>query len=213
MTDQPPLSQAIWDTLSPDAQAAVTALVQSFERRIADLEERLGKDSTNSSKPPSSDPPSVKRRPPAPASGKKRGGQPGPRHHTRALVPPERVRQVIECKPPACRCCGLDLRGDDPEPLSLIGATNRANVPAEQPLPTSSSRARHRCPADASRLLTRLVLFAIEEAIEDCNIRPATSPSRGPRRGPPSCHSRRITLPKTSFDSIRACASRTASNA
>jgi transposase len=116
MTD-PPLPPNIWDTLSPDAQAAVMALVQSFERRIADLEERLGKNSTNSSRPPSSDPPSVKRRPPAPASGGKRGGQPGHRHHSRALVPPERVRQVIDCKPPACRCCGLDLHGDDPEPL------------------------------------------------------------------------------------------------
>src|SRR6516162_7795574 len=96
MTDQPPLPSAIWDTLSPAAQAAVTALVRSFERRIAELEERLGKDSTNSSKPPSSDPPSVKRRPPAPASGRKRGGQPGHRHHTRALVPPERVRRVTD---------------------------------------------------------------------------------------------------------------------
>jgi transposase len=117
MTDQSPLPQPIWDTLPPDAQAAVTALVQSFERRIAELEERLGKNSTNSSKPPSSDPPSVKRRPPAPASGKKRGGQPGHRRHSRPLVPPERLRQVIECKPPACRCCGHDLQGDDPQPL------------------------------------------------------------------------------------------------
>jgi transposase len=116
MTDQPPLPQDIWDTLSPDAKAAVMALVQVFERRIADLEERLGKNSTNSSKPPSSDPPSIKRRPPAPASGRKRGGQPGHRHHPRALVPPDRVRQVIECKPPSCRGCGLDLHGDDPEP-------------------------------------------------------------------------------------------------
>ena len=94
MTDQPPLPQAIWDTLSSEAQAAVAALVQSFERRIADLEERLHKNSTNSSKPPSSAPPSVKRRPPTPASGKKRGGQPGHRHHPRALVPPEQLRQV-----------------------------------------------------------------------------------------------------------------------
>ncbi len=117
MIDQPPLPQAIWDTLSPDARAAVTALVQSFERRIADLEERLGKNSTNSSKPPSSDPPSVKRRPPAPASGRERGGPPGHRHHSRSLVPPERLRHVIECKPPTCRCCGHDLHGDDPEPL------------------------------------------------------------------------------------------------
>src|SRR3954453_11977250 len=66
MTGRPPLSQDLWVTLSPEAQAAVSALVQSFERRIADLEERLNKDSTNSSKPPSSAPPSVKRRPPTP---------------------------------------------------------------------------------------------------------------------------------------------------
>src|SRR5512143_231179 len=41
MTDQPPLPPAIWDTLSPEAQAAVTALVRSFERRVAELQERL----------------------------------------------------------------------------------------------------------------------------------------------------------------------------
>src|SRR5215213_6115322 len=117
MTDQPPLPQTLWDTLSPEAQAAVTAVVQSLEQRIAELEERLNKNSTNSSKPPSSDPPSVKRRPPAPASGKKRGGQPGHRHNRRPLVPPEQLRQVIECKPEGCRWCGHDLHGDDPGPI------------------------------------------------------------------------------------------------
>jgi transposase len=117
MTAQPPLPQAIWDTLSPEAQAAVSGLVQSLERRIADLEERLGKDSTNSSKPPSSDPPSVKRRPPAPATGKKRGGQTGHHRQARPLVPPEQLRQVIDCKPPECRGCGDALAGDDPEPI------------------------------------------------------------------------------------------------
>lgn len=117
MTERTPLPQPLWDTLSPEVQAAVSALVQSFERRIADLEERVNKNSTNSSKPPSSDPPSVKRRPPTPASGKTRGGQPGRRHHPRALVPPEQLRQVIECKPPDCRRCGLPLHGDDPEPI------------------------------------------------------------------------------------------------
>src|SRR3954470_24522476 len=103
MTDQPPLPPTLWDTLSPEAQAAVAAVVQSLEQRIAELEERLNKDSTDSSKPPSSDPPSVKRRPPAPASGKERGGQPGHRHRPRAVVPPEQPRQVSECKPPECR--------------------------------------------------------------------------------------------------------------
>src|SRR5580704_8533808 len=117
MTDRPPLSQDLWDTIPPAAQAAVLALVRSLELRIAALEERLNKNSTNSSKPPSSDPPSVKRRPPTPASGKKRGGQPGHRHHPRALVPPEQLRQVTECKPEECRRCGHGLLGDDPEPI------------------------------------------------------------------------------------------------
>jgi transposase len=142
MTDQPPLPPAIWDTLSPDAQGAVTALVQSFERRIADLEERLGKNSTNSSKPPSSDPPSVKRRPPAPATGRKRGGQPGHRHHSRPLVPPERLRQVIECKPPHCRCCGHDLHGDDPQPLRH----QVAEVPPIEPTVDEYRLHRLECP-------------------------------------------------------------------
>src|SRR4051812_44692504 len=117
MTGRPPLSQDLWVTLSPEAQAAVSALVQSFERRIADLEERINKNSTNSSRPPSSDPPSVKRRPPAPASGKKRGGQPGHRRQARPLVPPEQLRQIIDCKPPQCRWCHQPLQGDDPEPI------------------------------------------------------------------------------------------------
>jgi transposase len=117
MTKAPPLPQSIWDTLSPEAQAAVSVLVQSFERRIADLEERINTNSTNSSRPPSSDPPSVKRRPPAPASGKKRGGQPGHRRQARPLVPPEQLRQVIDCKPPECRWCHQPLQGDDPEPI------------------------------------------------------------------------------------------------
>jgi transposase len=117
MKDQPPLPQPIWDQLPTEAQAAVSVLVQSFERRIADLEERLNKNSTNSSKPPSSDPPSLKRRPPTPASGKKRGGQPGHRRRARPLVPPEQLRHVIDCKPPECRWCHQVLQGDDPEPI------------------------------------------------------------------------------------------------
>jgi transposase len=117
MPDRPPLAQPIWDTLSPEAQAAVSELVASFERRVAALLERGRRNSTNSSRPPSSDPPSVKRRPPSPPSGKKRGGQLGHARHARPLVPPEGVRQVIECKPPRCRWCGDALAGDDPEPL------------------------------------------------------------------------------------------------
>jgi transposase len=117
MMDRPPLPQELWDTISAEAQAAVLALVRSLEQRIAVLEERVNKNSTNSSKPPSSDPPSVKRRPPIPPSGKKRGGQPGHSRKVRELVPPDQLREVIDCKPQECRKCGHELHGDDPEPL------------------------------------------------------------------------------------------------
>src|ERR1044071_67058 len=109
MSDSPPIAEPLWQTVPPEAQAALRARFEGLERRIADLEERLNKNSTNSSKPPSSDPPSVKRRPPVPPSGKKRGGQPGHRHHPRTLVPPERLRQVIDCKPEHRRWCGHGL--------------------------------------------------------------------------------------------------------
>jgi transposase len=142
MTALPPLPQAIWETLSPEAQAAVSALVQSFEGRIADLEERLGKNSTNSSKPPSSDPPTVKRRPPVPASGKKRGGQIGQHRQARPLVPPDQLRQVIDCKPPGCRWCGQPLQGNDPEPIRH----QVAEVPPVLPVVDEYRLHRLRCP-------------------------------------------------------------------
>ena len=142
MSDLPPIPEPLWQTVPPEAQAAVRARLGSLERRIAELEQRLNTNSTNSSKPPSSDPPSVKRRPPAPASGKKRGGQPGHRHHRRALVPPEQIRQVIECKPPECRRCGHDLDGDDPAPLRH----QVAEVPPIQPTVDEYRLHRLTCP-------------------------------------------------------------------
>ncbi|HMB02404.1 MAG TPA: IS66 family transposase [Isosphaeraceae bacterium] len=142
MTGQPPLPQALWETLPPEAQAAVSVLVQPLERRIAELEQQLNQNSTNSSKPPSSDPPSLKRRPPTSPSGKKRGGQPGHRHHPRALVPPEQLRQVIECRPPRCRWCGDDLHGDDPEPLRH----QVAEMPPMQPVVDEYRLHRLTCP-------------------------------------------------------------------
>src|SRR3954469_12126474 len=142
MMARPPLPQALWDTLSPEVQAAVSGLVQSFEKRIADLEEQLGKNSTNSSRPPSSDPPSVKRRPPAPASGKNRGGQPGHQRQARPLVPPEQLRQVIDWRPPQRRWCRIALAGDDPEPIRH----QVAEVPPVTPVVDEYRLHRLRCP-------------------------------------------------------------------
>jgi len=100
--------------LARDAQRE--ALVVRLEKRVAELEEKLGASSRNSSKPPSSDPPNVMR-PSKPPSGRKPGGQPGHKRHQRELVAPDKVRSVTECKPTCCTRCWHPLRGSDPEPV------------------------------------------------------------------------------------------------
>jgi transposase len=96
--------------------AQLEALVAKLMVRIAELEEKLGESSRNSSKPPSSDPPSVQR-PTKPPTGQSRGGQKGHKGHRRAMFPPEQVQSVIECKPSRCGSCDARLRGEDPNPL------------------------------------------------------------------------------------------------
>ena len=98
MIPQPPIPEPLWSTVPPEAQVAILAVLESYEGRIAQLEQRVGDlearlklNSTNSSKPPSSDPIGLKRKPPARPSGRKRGGQPGHRRALRRLVPPEEV--------------------------------------------------------------------------------------------------------------------------
>jgi transposase len=123
MPSVPPIPVALWGQIPPAAQAAILALVQRYEQRlqglqqqVEDLQQRLNRNSTNSSRPPSSDPPHIKRRPPKPSSGRLRGGQPGHARLQRPLVPPERVKQAIPVKPSACRKCNEPLHGEDPQP-------------------------------------------------------------------------------------------------
>ena len=80
---------------------------RSLSARVAELERRLGMDSTNSSKPPSRDPPKAwwKRRRKK-KSGRNRGGQPGHDAHFRELVPTEQVSDLTVIKPKKCDCCG-----------------------------------------------------------------------------------------------------------
>jgi transposase len=150
MAPMPPLQESLWKAASPELQAGIIALVQSYEdqialleNRLSDLENRLKLNSTNSSKPPSSDPIGMKRKPPAPPSGKKRGGQPGHRKARRILVPPEKVRETFECKPDACRRCGQGLAGDDPEPV----IHQVAELPRIEPIVDEYRLHRLTCPA------------------------------------------------------------------
>jgi transposase len=79
------------------------------------LKERLGLNSSNSSKPPSSDAPGTARQPKKP-TGRRPGGQPGHKKHERALLPPEDVQHVVELVPRECGGCKRRLHGQDSEP-------------------------------------------------------------------------------------------------
>ncbi|WP_309890181.1 IS66 family transposase [Archangium sp.] len=79
------------------------------------LKERLGLNSSNSSKPPSSDAPGTARQPKRP-TGRRPGGQPGHNKHERVLLPPEQVRHVVELVPGECQGCKRQLRGQDSAP-------------------------------------------------------------------------------------------------
>lgn len=96
-----------------DLRAQLTA----FATEVAQLRERLGRSSRNSSKPPSSDGAGFKPAPRRKASGRKRGGQPGHPGAGPELLPLERVDQVEEHHPEHCRRCGTHLQGEDPAPL------------------------------------------------------------------------------------------------
>jgi transposase len=66
------------------------ALVGALTQRMAELEQRLAQNSSNSSRPPSSDVPGSARAGKKP-TGRRPGGQPGHKKHERALLPPEAV--------------------------------------------------------------------------------------------------------------------------
>ena len=139
MSVPPPIPDELWQQIPPAAQAALRALIQRYEQRLADLEARLNQNSTNSSRPPSADPPTVKRTPPKPASNRKAGGQPGHAKQQRPLSDhPDAIRH---CKPAACRNCRQPLHGDDPQPLRH----QVWDVPAVRPVVTEYRRHRLTC--------------------------------------------------------------------
>ena len=150
MIPQPPIPEPLWNTVPPEAQAAILAVLESLQGRIADLEPRsrdlearLKLNSTNSSKPPSSDPIGLKRKPPAPPSGRKRGGQPG--HRQGVAAPwsrPRRSARPPTAGPRSCRRCGHALHGDDPTPL----VHQVAELPKIEPIVDEYRLHRLACP-------------------------------------------------------------------
>jgi transposase len=92
--------------------AAERARADALEQRVEELARRLGRDSSNSSKPPSSDGPyrgprdrSLRQR-----SGRKPGRQPGAPSSALRQSPDPDV--VVELPPGVCGGCGYDLSGE-----------------------------------------------------------------------------------------------------
>jgi transposase len=130
---------------------ATFALVQSLwhnidalSARVQQLEDRLAKNSRNSSKPPSSDDPvkpkpkSLRRR-----SGKKPGGQEGHPGRTLSLI--EDPPHVVDHDPEECEGCGESL--SEAEFASGYERRQVVDIPALLALEVTEHRARHkRCP-------------------------------------------------------------------
>ena len=97
------------ETVACPGCLAHLARIAELERRIGDLEARLGTNSTNSSVPPSANPLDA----PKPVSKKKskrrRGGQPGHPPHLKHLLPLERVDEIVIFRPTQCDHCHADL--------------------------------------------------------------------------------------------------------
>ena len=95
--------------------AAERARADALERRVEMLERRLGRDSSNSSKPPSSDSPYTKKprdRSLRERSGRRPGKQPGA--PSSALKQSPDPDKVVEVAPACCGGCGRDLSGVGP---------------------------------------------------------------------------------------------------
>jgi len=110
MDTNPPTSTCPDCVLLRAEVAALTAKLQELERK-------LNRNSSNSSKPPSSDPP-WQRPPPASPTGRKPGGQRGHPGHFRVPLQPTSVQLYI---PQHCAACGLALpqtaAPSDPQPI------------------------------------------------------------------------------------------------
>jgi transposase len=127
------------------------ALVAALRAHIAELERRIGLNSSNSGKPPSSD--GLKK--PARVSslrersGKKPGGQKGHKGETlRQVTDPN---EVVNHYPPACSMCGVGLN-----PKTSVGHSARQvfDLPQPQPLVVTEHRA-HDCECTACGAKTR----------------------------------------------------------
>ena len=151
--------------------AALRAENAALKARMAELERRLGLNSSNSGKPPSSDGlkkparvTSLRER-----SGKKPGGQKGHKGETlRQVTDPD---DVVDHYPSACSMCGVGL---DPDTSVGHSARQVFDLPKPQPLVVTEHRA-HDCQCAACGAKTRAP-FPMAST-RPCNTAPESQPS------------------------------------
>jgi transposase len=85
------------------------ARIAALERRLAEVEARLGTNSSNSSLPPSADPLGAPKPVRKKKSKRKPGGQPGHPPHLRQVLPPQRVNHFVPLVPDQCERCAAAL--------------------------------------------------------------------------------------------------------
>jgi len=112
--------------------AAQAELIEKLTARIAELERRLGADSSNSSRPPSSDSPYTKKvaktRSSRQRSGRKPGKQPGDPGVSRSLT--DHPDKTIRIDPDTCTGCNGSLAGSTPRTVERRQVVDLPPVPA-----------------------------------------------------------------------------------
>jgi transposase len=128
-----PIPQEEWEKTPTSIQAVVILLWQENQTLVEQvvilqkqvgkmqgdldkLNERVNKNSQNSSKPPSSDPPKKQVYPKPELSEQKKGGQRKHPGKGRKLISVEQVSRVEKCIPTVCKGCGALLMGEDAKP-------------------------------------------------------------------------------------------------
>jgi transposase len=143
----------------------LAARVERVEERMRRLEEQARRDSRTSSKPPSSDPPKTRQQRRAEARAKakellrgerKAGGQPGHRGSGRELKPEDRVDEIVDHFPDACRGCGREFEVDERRPGGRFGRHQVAELPPISVLVVEHRTHRLRCPACRAKTTAEL---------------------------------------------------------
>ncbi len=123
--------------------AAQAQQIAALSEQVAELKELLGRNSHNSHLPPSSDGPGAGSRGGTPGkprgkSGRQRGAQKGRRGSHRALLPAERVDEVVDLFPEVCEGCAAPL----PE-VQDAGALRYQQLELRDHRPHLTERRRH----------------------------------------------------------------------